>query len=615
MSGIAGIFALDTPKPVSEPRLAAMVGALAHRGPEGSAVWSAPGVGLAHCRLTTLDPLALAQPLASDDGRTQLVLDGEISNFRELRRQFEGEGRTFRGVGDAEVVIAAYERWGAACVEHFAGGFAFALYDGRTRRLLVARDPVGCKPLHYAVLADRTLIFSSELKGLLAHPAMRAEVEPTAIADYLALGYVPDDNCFIRGVRKLPAGHALLLEHGGGAPRPLLYRDPAAVERRRGATAALAEELLFRLGEIVRPAAAADIPLAAITSGDIESAAIVALMAESSRQSVRTCALPPAGNGADARLIEAVVRQFATDHRAATPAPDALPLDELSDIFDEPFADAEAGASLQVAALARERVTVALVGEGGDEVFGGAGRYGALLAGEPVRKIAPLSVRQPFFSTLGRLLSTSRRGQGIAALGLGTDQAYAAQQMVTTPATRARLFSQGFARLIGDYRPEERFVRAMAAAPAQDALSRAQYADLKIAVPGRLLTRLDRVGMALGLEMRAPLLDHRLVSFAASLPPGLRLRGGEGKRLFRRAVSAHLPPALLTPRGRGAPPPALPTPNGAPRLPALAATGWFDMRGIENGVDMSGDARIAHLLVLLDRRLVGLGIGAVRLAG
>jgi asparagine synthase (glutamine-hydrolysing) len=620
MSGIAGIFALDTPKPVSEQRLAAMIGAIGHRGPEGSALWSAPGVGLAHCRLTTSDPLAPGQPLCSADGRLVVVIDGEINNFRQLRRQLEIDGQVFTGTGDAEVVLAAYDRWGAACVEHFAGGFALALYDARERRLLVVRDPVGCKPLHYALLPDGTLIFASELRGLMAHPAMRMEVQPTAIADYFALGFVPDDNCFVRGVRKLAAGHALLLEHGGSATEPLLYSDPGAVSRRRGTAGALADELLALLGEVVRPAASADAPLAAIMTGDVESSAIVALLAQESRQPVRTCALPPAGNGGtDARFIEAVARQFATDHRAATAAPAALAIGDLAGMFDEPFADPATPASLQVAALARERVTVALVGEGGDEVFGGSDRYGALVAGERLRRLAPISVRQPLFATLARISPESRRGVGIAAIGLSTEQAFAADVCVTTPAERARLFSPGFRHLLNGYRPEERYVRAMATAPAGDVLGRAQYADLKIAVPGRLLTRLDRVGMALGLEMRAPLLDHRIVSFAASLPPALRLRGGEGKRLLRRAIAGHLPPAILAPRAGGASPAAART-CGPPHLPALAETAWFDMRAVaallggERGV-APANPRVVDQLLLLDRTLAAAGIGPVSLAG
>ena len=620
MSGIAGIFALDTPKPVSEQRLAAMIRALAHRGPEGRSLWTAPGVGLAHAQLTTDDPLAPAQPLASTDGRRVLVLDGEIRNSRDLRRQLEVNGHVFQGVGDAELVLAAYERWGPACLEQFAGGFALALYDGHARHLLIARDPAGAKPLHYAVLPDRTLIFASELRALMAHPAMRMQVEPTALADYFAFGFVPDDNCFVRGVRKLMAGHALLLEHGGGDPVPLLYRDAFAAPQRREAPAVLADELLALLGEVVRPAGAGDVPCAAIMAGDLESSTIVALLAESSRQPVRTCALPSVGNGGgDARRIEAVARQFATDHRAAAPAPEALPLADLAGMFDEPFYDPATAATLQVAALARERVTVALVGEGGDEVFGSADRYGPFIAAERIRRLAPLSFRQPLFATLGRLSAASRRGSAIAAMGLSSEEAFAASACQASSAERERLFAPGFRQLLDGYRPEDRYVRAMASAPAQTPLDRAQYADLRITVPGRILTRLDRVGMALGLELRAPLLDHRVLAFAAALPPALRLRGGEGKRLLRRAVSGHVPPLLLLPRARDDSAPVAGAAM-AGRFPALAETGWFDMRAVAGIVESNGGRTASnpwtvHQLALLDRMLASIGIGAVRLAG
>ncbi|HTH27963.1 MAG TPA: asparagine synthetase B, partial [Sphingobium sp.] len=221
MCGIAGIFHLETAKPVAEPRVRAMLDAMAHRGPDGSGVWTAPGVGFGHQRLSVIDPAGGAQPMVTDDGQIIVTLDGAICNFAEIRAELEAKGHRFATRSDSEVILHAWRQWGEGCVEHFIGEFAFALHDRRTQSLWLVRDRLGVKPLHYTTLSDGSLVFASELKGLLAHPLVRREPNLTAVEDYLAYGYVPDDTSIVRGVSKLGAGEALLAVRG----RPLSGRS------------------------------------------------------------------------------------------------------------------------------------------------------------------------------------------------------------------------------------------------------------------------------------------------------------------------------------------------------------------------------------------------------
>src|SRR3569833_1657579 len=291
MCGIAGIFHCSTPKPVDPVRVERMADALAHRGPDGSGVWPAPGVGRGHRRLSIIDVAGSPQPMHSADGRAAIVFNGEIYNYRELRRELEQGGAQFRTQGDTEVILAAWQRWGAKCLSRLHGMFAFALYKLGERTLFLARDRLGVKPLHYAQLSDGSLAFASELKGLLAHPLLRREADPLAVEDYLAWGYVPDHRSVLKGVRKLPAGHYLLLRHDAQPAAPVRWWDISFEQRRKGSEADLEAELMHLLREAVSSRMVADVPLGAFLSGGVDSSSEVALMAEASREPVRTCSI------------------------------------------------------------------------------------------------------------------------------------------------------------------------------------------------------------------------------------------------------------------------------------------------------------------------------------
>ncbi|HYE28662.1 MAG TPA: XrtA/PEP-CTERM system amidotransferase [Allosphingosinicella sp.] len=637
MCGIAGLFYVSNPKPVDPKRVRAMADSLAHRGPDGSGVWTAPGVGLGHRRLSIIDLATGDQPMRSADGSLALSYNGEIYNFREVRAELEPLGHVFRTESDTEVVLAAWRQWGPACLERFNGMFAFALYDAAADSLFLARDRLGVKPLYWTTLPDDALVFASELKGLLAHPLLRRAPSRRAVDDYLALGYVPDDSCMVGGVRKLAAGHYLLVRRGRVVPKPMRWWDVDFSNPSRASAGALEEELVERLQAAVRSRLVADVPLGAFLSGGVDSSAVVALMAEASRAAVTTCSIGFSEAGHDeSRWAVLIAQRFATDHRTRiVAAGDFGLIDTLADAFDEPFADASALATYRVSELARERVKVALSGDGADEAFAGYRRYRLFAAEERVRGLLPGPARglvgavgnlYPKLDWAPRFL---RARTTLQAIGRDSGEAYADAVGVTPQSIRSSLYTPLFKRFLDGYRAEDRYVEAMAGAPAGDALSRAQYADLKIWLPGDILTKVDRTSMAVSLEAREPLLDHRLVEFAARLPARLRLRGGTGKWLMKRALRRYLPDEVLNRTKMGFVTPVSawfrgPLAGEAAAIahsPALAELGWFDPAAIARIAAAHRSGRVEHgrllwQLLMLDRslqRLFGLGRAEARM--
>ncbi|MEH3047660.1 XrtA/PEP-CTERM system amidotransferase [Sphingomonas adhaesiva] len=625
MCGIAGLFYPATPKPVEPARVRAMAEAMAHRGPDGAGVWTAPGVGLAHRRLSVIDVAGSPQPMASADARYTIVFNGEVYNYGELRRELVARGHVFASEGDTEVLLQGYAAWGPALLDRLVGMFAFAIHDAHTQTLFLARDRLGVKPLHYVELADGALAFASELKGVMAHPLLRRVPDVRAVEDYLAYGYVPDDACLLAGVRKLPAGHFLLVERGKPVPAPRRWWEVSFAERARGSAAALEEEALALLREAVRSRMVADVPLGAFLSGGVDSSTVVALMAEASPRAVTTCTIGFDEAGHDERAYAAeVARRFATDHHErVVRANDIALLPTLVAAFDEPFADASALATYQAAALAREQVTVALSGDGADEAFAGYRRHRFHAAEERVRGLLPGGWRAPLFGGLGRAWPKAdwaprplRAKTTLLALAGEGDEAYARAVGMTSPAMRAQLFSVEGRRALGGHRAEDRYIAAMRAAPAREALDRAQYADLTIWLPGDILTKTDRTSMAVGLEAREPLLDHRLVEFAATLPSSLRLRAGRGKWLMKQAMRRHLPETILhrTKMGFVTPVSAwfrntlAEEAAGLARSRVLAETGWFDLDRVARLAEAHRSGREEHgrtlwQFVMLERSL------------
>ena len=630
MCGFAGIFHLSTPKPIDPARVERMCDAIAHRGPDGHGVWVAPGVGLGHRRLSIIDVAGSPQPMASADGRAILVFNGEIYNYRELREELRSAGAQFHTDGDSEVILAAWQRWGPDCVSRLHGMFAFAIYDLAERTLFLARDRLGVKPLFLASLSDGSVIFGSELKALTAHPLLRREADPLAVEDYLAWGYVPDSRSMLKGVEKLPAGHSVLLRHGAAMPRPRRWWDISFAERRKDNAADLEAELLHLLRQAVTSRMVSDVPLGAFLSGGVDSSSVVALMAEASGNPVQTCSI-----GFDVAALdesgyaERIARRFATDHRSRRVSPDDFEAaDRLAAMFDEPFADASALPTWRVCQLARETVTVALSGDGADEAFAGYRRHVFQRGEDWLRGLLPPGLRGSVFGTLGAIYPKAdwaprplRAKTTLLSLAASSEEGYARALAYTTPELRTSLYSPDFLKLRGDYRAERPLVDLMRQAPARSALDRAQYADLKFWLPGDILTKVDRTSMAVGLEAREPLLDHRLIEFAATLPENLRIRQGQGKWLMKKTMRRYLPDDILyrpkqgfvTPIAQWFRGPLAEAARSIGASASLARTGWFDgqrIAGLANA-HVSGRAdhsRLLWQLLMLDRSLSRLGI-------
>ncbi|WP_417621670.1 XrtA/PEP-CTERM system amidotransferase [Parasphingorhabdus sp.] len=625
MCGITGIFHLETAKPVDPRRLRNMTDSMIHRGPDGSGIWTAPGVGLGHRRLSIIDLEGGAQPMLTPDQAQVLSFNGEIYNFLDVRAELEGLGHQFQTSSDSEVILYAWRQWGVDCLKRLNGMFAIAIYDQRTRQLFLARDRLGVKPLFYAPVSDGSILFGSELKALLANPLLRRDPNITAVDDYFAFGYVPDQTSLLKGVKKLPAGHYLLLDRGKPEPPPVQYWDMDFSQRSKASARTLEDELVARLKEAVGSRMIADVPLGAFLSGGVDSSTVVALMAEKSRRAVKSCSIGFDQQSLDeTSFARRVAERFQTDHRERTVAADDFGLiDTLANHFDEPFADASALPTYQVSELARETVTVALSGDGADEAMAGYRRHVFHHAEERVRGLLPQSFRGPLFGWLGSVYPKAdwaprpfRAKSTLLSLARTGPEGYAEAVGVTTPSGRRNIYSDAMRRDLGEYRAEQRMIDLMENAPAQNGLDQAQYADMKMWLPGDILTKVDRTSMAVSLEAREPLLDYKLMEFAAKLPTHLRVHKGQGKYLLKKSMEQYLPNDILyrpkmgfvTPISQWFRGPLADQARDITAGGALARTGWFDSKSLrklseDHIAGRSDNSRLLWQLLMLDKSL------------
>lgn len=554
MCGIAGIFAIHGQTPIAAGLVRELTDTLTHRGPDESGVFHAEGVGLGHRRLSIIDLSSGQQPMHNEDDSGVIVFNGEIYNFQSLREQLIAAGRRFYTRSDTEVILRAWEQWGEACVKRLRGMFAFAIWDRARQCLFLARDRLGVKPLYYALLANGHLVFASELKALTAHPDFRREIDPIAVEDYFAYGYVPDPATIYTQARKLESGYTMTVTRGSARLTPQRYWDipfaPIAVKNEADAQV----ELIDRLREAVRIRLVAEVPLGAFLSGGVDSSAVVALMSELLPGPVNTCSIGFDVQAFDeSKYAEQIARQFGTRHHLKRVDPDDFALiDQLIDLYDEPYADSSALPTYRVCELARERVTVALSGDGGDENFGGYRRYKLHMAEERVRALLPLGVRRPLFGLLGRIypkadwaprvLRAKTTFQGLARDSVA---AYFHTVSIFNDELRGALLSPEFKRSIQGYSAVDRLRHYARQAPTDDPLGLIQYLDMKTYLPGDILTKVDRASMAHALEVREPLLDHELMEWVSGWPTAWKLRHGEGKYLFKKALESRLPHDIL----------------------------------------------------------------------
>lgn len=540
MCGIAGFVGWEQRGEESAATLRAMCDAIRHRGPDDAGYHTAPGVAIGMRRLSIIDLAGGSQPIGNEDGTVQVVFNGEIYNYRELRTELIAAGHRFRTDSDTEVLVHLYEERGERLVHSLRGMFAFAVWDEKRQRLLLARDRLGIKPLYYWGTPQR-LAFASELKSLQRLEGFPSRIDPRAVGQYLALGYVPEPDCIFAGVRKLRPGCVLVWEKGREV-QVSRYWSPAVAENSRITEEDAAAELRRLLTEAVRYRLIADVPLGAFLSGGVDSSAVVAEMGRQMERPVRTFSIgfeEPEYN--EAPHAAAVAAALGTEHTELIVRPDADALVErVIAAFDEPFADSSAIPTLLVSELARKHVTVVLSGDGGDEIFGGYTRYldfarrnvpiPAVLRG----LLGRLAAGAPH-GLLGRRrlleLSRSFRGRyaGMVAVPLAVAEGGIAKpEVVDAAGSLEDLFAGWF----------EHFRE-------RDEQTQLTLVDALSYLPGDILTKVDRMSMAVSLEARVPLLDHPLVEFAASLPAAFKFRQGQGKWIFREAVADLVPPPVL----------------------------------------------------------------------
>ncbi len=547
MCGISGILRFDG-NPPERSILRAMTDRLAHRGPDGSGIFTEGPIGLGHRRLAIIDLSKRGkQPMHSADGRLSITFNGEIYNFRELREELEHQGVRFSTETDTEVILQLYAREGAECVRRLRGMFAFAIWDSATKRLFLARDRVGKKPLYYT-RTDREFIFGSELKAVLAHPSVRREISALAQEQYLAWGYVPAPHSIFAAVRKLRPAHTLTVQMDGSA-RETQYWNLAYAPQERSIQD-WRSLILQELETSTKLRMTSDVPLGAFLSGGIDSSAIVALMSRSSDTPIKTFSigfeeqtfneLPHAKIVADAFGTEHT--EFVIQPRAA----DILP--SLIWHYDEPFADSSALPSYHLAKLTRSKVTVALNGDGGDESFAGYERY-----------------------AVDRLITEYRRMPRIIRSAIATGV-----RLLPEPATQKNVLRKAKRFVeVSAMRPGERYERLMSIFPdnelleltgtglerhllrdaynagPRDALAAKMRTDILTYLPDDLLVKMDRATMAHSLEARSPFLDHRVMEIAASIPSHLKLQGFNTKHILKRALAGILPKSILQRKKQG----------------------------------------------------------------
>lgn len=555
MCGISGIFSYANAEPVSEQLLQRMTRTLVHRGPDDEGFLVDNGsprpAGLGHRRLSIIDLSTGRQPIFNEDRSVAVVFNGEIYNYIELREGLESRGHSFRTSSDTETIVHLYEEEGESCVRRLRGMFAFAVWDSANCRMLLARDRLGKKPLYYSD-SGGALVFGSELKAVIEHPGVGREIDPHAAVDYFTCQFIPAPGTIFRSVRKLPAGHILIADPGGVRVRKYWDLDFGRQEER--SEDEWCDLLIEELRRSVGLRLISDVPLGAFLSGGLDSTVVTAMMAWLSGGAVITATagfgLAPYDETAQAREVASLL---GTDHHECIVEPEAAGvIERLTHHFDEPFGDSSAIPQFLVSQAARRHVKVALSGDGGDENFAGYRRHLFDAAENRVRGVVPGFARRPLFAALASVYPKAdwlprplRAKTTFQNLSLDPAEAYFNSVYGGMARHRGRLLSRDFTTSLQGYDPFEAFLAHYRNSGGSDPLDRALYADIKTYLADDILAKVDRASMAVSLEVRSPLLDHRFVELAASIPPRLKLKGGKGKHIFRKAAGRLLPAPLI----------------------------------------------------------------------
>ena len=561
MCGIVGIVERDLSRPVEDRELEHMVRMLHHRGPDEEGHVTLPGVGLGMRRLSIVDLAGGSQPFASEDGRIQLVANGEIYNHLELRRTLESRGHRFSSQSDIEVLVHAYEEYGDTFLTHVRGMFALALWDGRTRTLLAARDRAGEKPLYYTE-TDRSVFLASEIKALLVRPEVSRELDREGLDQFLTYEYIIAPRTIFAQIKKLPAAHYLRLHDGHLSVHR--YWDAADVDVGQPSEADAIEAIRDRLRHAVASQMMADVPIGVFLSGGIDSSALVAFMSEAvtgTGMAVNSFSMGfEDGSYNELPFARTVADRFGTNHREQLVTPDLTDLfEQLIVHLDEPFADVSLFPTFLVSRMARDHVKVVLSGDGGDELFGGYDAYVADRIARTVTRVMPRA-GVAAIERLVRRLPPSEKKKGLVnkvrrfAEGAAHAHPEIEQYRWMTfleASGKSRLYRPGLHAALIDSDVHAPVRDALGAAPAGDLLNRQLYADLSIYLADDILVKVDRMSMATSLETRAPFLDVDVMELAFSLPGRMKVRGSERKYILKRALRGILPDEILTRRKEG----------------------------------------------------------------
>jgi asparagine synthase (glutamine-hydrolysing) len=552
MCGLTGIFEYDRPTEIPRELVHRMNETIVHRGPDDEGIFVGPGIGLGFRRLSIIDLAGGHQPISNEDGTIWAMLNGEIYNYPELRKELLCRGHKLATRSDTETVVHLYEEHGEECFARLRGMFAIVLWDSRQRKLLMARDRVGKKPLFYSADGKRVL-FGSELKALLAADGLSRDVDSQALSNYFSFGYIPAPRTIYGAVRKVLPGQYVVVS-ADGSLREASYWDLSFRETENRSESEWCDLLRHELCEATRVRLMSDVPLGAFLSGGVDSSSVVAMMSHLMNQPVTTCSIGfDVTEFDESRFARQVADQFHTEHHEQVVHPDALAIvDKLAWHYDEPFADSSAIPTYYVSRVARQHVTVALGGDGGDENFAGYRRYFFDAMENHLRACVPARIRCSVFGPLGRWYPglawaprVFRAKATFQSLSRDPLEGYFNSISVFRPDEKPQLFLGDFRNELKGYDSIEVLRSHYNRADTEDPLSRIQYVDIKTYLADDILTKVDRASMAVSLEVRAPLLDHRLMEMLARIPSALKLRGREGKYIFKKAMGPTLPRDIL----------------------------------------------------------------------
>ena len=550
MCGITGFISKDKTEAVGrrEALLGRMCASITYRGPDeqGTVVRDRAALGMR--RLSIIDLKTGQQPIFTEDGNLAIVFNGEIYNYRELKRELEARGHRFKTNSDTETILHAFEEYGPECLQHLRGMFAFAIWNFRDESLFIARDRVGKKPLFYALTPDGEFVFGSELKTLLAHGRIEKKIDFAALDAYLAFAYVPEEFCIFENVRKLAPAHYLVYRDGRVETHkywdfeynlaPIVKTEEEYVEILRA-----------KIDEAVRIRMISEVPLGAFLSGGVDSSTIVAMMARHSERPVKTFSIGfHEDSFSELKYARLAAEHFGTEHHEFIVTPDLVELvDELVWHFDEPFADPSSLPTFMVSKMAREFVTVVLSGDGGDELFAGYKRYVRDLRRSPFARL-PRGLRKGVLQPLSESLPHGARGKNyLYNVSLDGIERYIDSLSQFNALRKKSLYSRELqARLNGERGAGERLFKAFAdRVESVDPIDRLLYLDSKTYLPGDILTKVDRMSMANSLEARSPLLDHELIEIVTRIPANLKMKGAETKYILKKAMEGIVPEEIL----------------------------------------------------------------------